>query len=405
MKIKLCILGLLLSFQLSATWQPFGPENISANKVCFNLGLVNAWGVCHDEGIAIYNHLTQSWTDFESNLPVISANYLDGTKILLIMGGGSNSDGIYTLDPSEGTFELVSWVDYPNFLFFDEQTQEYFIGHHLGLLHSADGINWTPVEAFNNKNMVAMDSYQEHYVVSEMDNQFGIWYSSDSGSSWEQSVSGSPMISCFGFNSHGKLYGVFPDESWSSGLWSSEDFGKTWEVEFWSVNINCVGFDAMGNVFVGWGENSTGMEEGIAHYDPESGEYHFMNEGLSSLVINEIAINPYMSAIALFCCTEKGAFVTYGPTQSTEVEASFELNIFPNPGDQLIKISYRIPDASTNTQLYIYNSLGQAVKQYDLDPRRAYIELDASGYSSGIYFIYLKGVNFAASQKMLILGS
>jgi len=166
MKKILTIAVLLLSFEMYANWLPYGPQGINALNICFNLDMNNHIGICHSTGIYLYDYQDDSWTNYELSLPILTAHFLDGYDILLIAGDGTDSDGIYSLNPDNGEFTVLENLEYPNFLYYDELTQMYYAGHHMGLLMSSDGINWNVVDLFTNMNIISMDSYQNHMVVS-----------------------------------------------------------------------------------------------------------------------------------------------------------------------------------------------------------------------------------------------
>jgi hypothetical protein len=388
-----------------AQWEPFGPEGIAANRLRFLLDNDNHWGICHDQGIFLYDQVSHVWTDYPADLPVIDAYYLNGEEILVILGCGSNSDGIYAFDPDNGEFTLIDWSDCPNFIAYDEILQRYYIGSHLGLWSSANGTDWNEIAIFNNMNIVDMAIYQNHIAVSQMDNLYSIWYSDDHGTSWTQSPAGSPMISDLGFDNYGMLYGIFPDMSYSSGLWSSQDWGETWDVEFWSVEMSCVGFDAMGYVFTGWGENAVGTEQGIARYDPVSGELLFINEGLTSLIINEIRINPMMSAIALFCCTEDGAYISFdyvGTTERSHFSPSACLEISPNPASGFIKIANHLPENEATILLYVCDLYGKKVMELKMEKGQGSLMADISGLPAGVYLMVMDTAEVRYCRKIVV---
>jgi len=380
------LIFVIATIRVLAIWEPYGPEGITANKITFLLDDNDHVGICHDEGIFLYNYNSGTWIDFPTDLPVHDAYYLNGEDILVIMGCGTDSDGIYSFSPETGEFTIIEFLECPYFIAFDEILQKYYTGHHLGLEISFDGLNWTPVSDFDGMSMVAMDIYQNHLVVSQMDNLYSIWHSDDHGNTWVRSPAGSPMISdlCFDYNQ--KLYGIFPDESWSSGLWSSTDYGYTWEVEFWSINMSCAGIDAMGDIITGWDYNPNGGDEGIAHYEPEGGTITFINEGLSNLVINDICINPAMSALALFCCTDSGAYVSYDymdvPDTMTPTGKGY-LEIFPNPASEILNVV--LPSGAPKVNIKVYNVLGQIVEDFNVEKSQVAISLGK--YPRGIYYI------------------
>jgi len=403
MKKYTFIILILLSMQVRATWAPFGPEGIQANRICFTIDQHPHWGICHDGGLYLYDLISQSWTDHPSGLPVWDACYLDGQNILVIMGDGTDSDGIYQFDPVSDTFELLQFIDIPKFICYDETQQTYYVGHHLGLLSSPNGLSWTPIDTFVNRSIVSMGIYENHFVVSEMDNLYGIWSSEDAGVTWTL-YPYSPMISCLGFDNQGKLYGIFPDNSYSSGLWSSTDFGENWDVEFWSLEMRCVGFD-YANVFVGWGENAYPPQVGIAWFHPETDSLTCINANLPNLVINQITHNPSMSAIALFCCTENGVYVSYdyylGLPESPGLAVS-TLSIHPNPATNQTVLTFQPTVNKSQGTLSVFDMAGTKVWQTKTDFSTGEIVFDCSILVPGVYLIELKCGDSIRTGKLIV---
>ncbi|NQV03039.1 MAG: T9SS type A sorting domain-containing protein [Bacteroidia bacterium] len=405
MKTFLFLLGILISIPALPSWNPFGPEGIHANRIEFVIDNQSHWVICHDEGLYIYDLVNQTWTDHPTTLPVLDAYYLDGTKILVIMGDGTFSDGIYAYNPATEEFEIIEWVVFPCFLNYNYDTQKYYVGHHSGLLTSSDGYTWTAEPTFTNRDMVAMASWENHFVVSEMDNLYGVWFSDDYGATWSSPTPGSPMISNLDFSNEGILYGVFPDSSYSSGLWSSSDYGETWKNEFYSLNMSCVGLDVQGWVMVGWHENPPLPQEGIAHYTPATGSLDFLNEGLPNLFINDICFNPIMSAIALFCCTENGVYISYdyfvGETEINRPAASV-LTILPNPAQQRAVITSRVITPGSGITMRIFDLRGGIIREEYLDNWQGRMDLNCSSLPDGLYLISVSGLSGTATCKLTV---
>ncbi len=400
MKTKISLILLLISLQLSAGWEPFSPEGINANQIRFYVDNLNHWAVCHDGGLYLYHLNSQSWTNYPSTVPVLDAAWMDGENILVILSAGSNSDGIYSFNPGTGEYTVIEWFDIPNFILFDNEINRYFVGHRHGLVYSDDGLTWDACSNFNNMNIVDMDIFGNHYVVSEIDNLYNIYYSDDAGLNW-QTASNTPMISDLAFDYTGKLYGIFPDESWSSGLWSSNDFGENWNVEFWSVNMTCVGFDAMQDVFTGWQQSLAGSEEGIARWDSTNQNLTFFNQGLPNLMINQVTYNPYMSAMALFCCTQNGAYINYDyvgiPDKTLERIEYFE--VYPNPTAEVINIRFSVKGETAC--ISIYSSEGKLIEQHYPPLSSGIMQFDCSDFVSGIYYIVMKGDHSQNVRKII----
>lgn len=381
--------------QLFAGWEPFSPSGIHANKITFYVDNNNNWAVSHDNGIYLYNLNFQTWINYPGVYsPVHDASWLNGDSILFVQGETNMStDGIYTLNPASGYYgEVLDFLS-PNFIEIDGMLGRFFVGGKNRFAYSDDGNLWYIYPEFTQKTIVDMDIHGGHYVISRLDTAHNIYLSNDGGINWE-TVVGAPVISDLEFAPSGKLYGIFPGESWSSGLWSSNDFGQTWAVEFWAININCVGTDFFGNVFVGFGADAQPPEQGIARWDSLDQQLYFLNEGLPNLEINQITINPAMSAPALFCCTEDGVHInhTYVGVEETKAQSA-SLEVWPNPGSDILNIRHGMEGS---IEIEIYTSAGRLMDGKHKDEKT--IRYDCSAFEPGIYFVRIndgKGSNCA----------
>ena len=395
-KLSTLLNALSLAFATHAyTWNPIGPDTANISKICFGLGLPY-WVLCADDGMYLYNHSTHECDFYTYGLPVVDATWFTFDKMLLVMGDGSWSDGIWTFDFETHQFEVVEWNANPNFLMFDDFNNTWWAGFQFnGMMKSTDGINWEQIPYFEFGSPYCMDSYGDHLVVSELSNIYGIHYSDDGGETWQE-ASGAPMISDMDFDGWGSLLGVFPDFSNSSGLWSSTDFGISWEVMFWSDNMSAVGFDAAGEIFVGWKEDF-----GIAHYDPLAPQpgLTYLNEGLSSLNINRIQTNPTMSAMAIFVSTDEGAYYSYdymvGVEESKDV-SKVQIEIFPNPAsDQIL-----LRSESEIEIIRFFNASTELVFEQSCYANQAGV--DVSALPSGIYFVEIITISGKVVKKILV---
>jgi hypothetical protein len=329
---------------------------------------------------------------------VLDAAWMDGENILVLLNEGSYSDGIYSINPGTGEYTLITWLEGPNFIVCDNETDRYFVGYHGGLKYSVDGLTWDSDSNFDNMNIVDMGTFGNHYVVSEMDNLYNIYYSDDAGVNWQTS-SMAPMISDLEFHYSGKLYGIFPDESWSSGLWSSNNFGETWNVEFWSVNLSCVGIDGVQDVFIGWQQTLPGSDEGIARWDSVNQNLLFYNQGLPELMINSVTHNPGMSAWVLFACTQNGVYLTYdyvGIKEATETFTSLEA--WPNPAWKQLNIRIGT-DEYTEVKIHTLN--GQLIDYFTVNTSSGELTYDCSSLQQGVYILSIENGHSRQSLKWI----
>ena len=365
----------------SLNWMPFGPTGIHANNILFGAGIHYYSVVCTNDGVCVNNGPGYTWKMYNYSLPVWEAIPYDNEDVLLVMGNGSYSDGIYKFNLTTNTFSVVKWCLIPTFIKFCPVNSTYYVGtRYNGLLSSSDGLQWDTVPYFQNKGCTALDFFGQHIVVAQENNVFATFYSDDSGSTWAQSASNMP-IHDLAFDMNGILYGVFTGISNSSGLYLSHDYGQTWQMEYFTDNMNVVGFDVTGSLFTGF-HDALPPCEGVAVYDTASNNFCFLNNGLPDKNINRFKINPIMSSIAIFVCTDSGVY--FCNDYLTSIQKHFQetdnLIIYPNPAKELIQIETLI-----NTTIEILNSQGQIIEKLSATEPKTIV--DVSELSAGVYFI------------------
>jgi len=374
------------------TWNPIGTVQMNATKISFGITFSD-FVICSEDGLYLYNISTHETEFYTYGLPVTDAAYLDPYRILIVMGNGSYSDGIWTFDLQTHQFSVVEWLIYPNFLFYDDLSGTYWVGGQWGgMMKSSDGLNWENVDFFNSKTCSRMAGYGQHLVVSEISNLIGTFWSDDSGVTWNASVN-SPVISDMSFCSSGLLYGIFPDYSNSSGLWKSEDFGNSWQNVFYADNMSAVGFDCFGDAFAGWKENL-----GIARFDPSAPApgLTYLNEGLPNLNINKIQINPTMSAPAIFVCTDAGVYFSTDYMVGLEEHLHNEISISPNPATRFVNIK---SDFRINS-LNLFTISGKEIVKMIVDENQQ--QLDVSGFDAGIYLLEIDTQGRSFVRKLVV---
>ena len=366
---KIIILFLIIflsSLSFAYMWENVGPSDLQVNNfntVFYNI-LVEI--LCSSDGILINEG--GIWVEYSyGSFPAWSAVGLDPNNILVLMGNGSWSDGIYKFNLSTHQFDFAELISFPNFMLYCTINNTYYAGGLYGMWESTDGMNWSEIVYFTLKDCVAMAYFENHFVVSA-DNE--IYYSPDSGVTWNLAQPGLFYISDLIFYGNGTLYGILPGGSNSSGLWSSNDFGVSWNVEFYSNLMSSVGLDDEDNIFVGWEEPFENFE-GIALWDTVNQELEFFNDGLPNLYINKITYNPYIESLNIVCCTDSGAYMLtdYAGVGFDEDEleiTNYKLQNYPNPFNPETTISFSVAQTSSFVTLEIYNINGQKVKTFDV---------------------------------------
>ena len=366
-----------------------------------------------EDGLLLKNG--DEWLQATYGLPVWDVLLIGNNEFLLVQGNGSYSDGVYKFNENTLAFEVMEWIYCPNFLVFNQDQQTYYVGAYEGLFKSIDGENWEEVTCFSDMNCVDLVFWQNHFAVSVSGNIYGVHYSDDYGLSWNASSGGCPYINDMHFGAAGTLFGIFPGFSNSSGLWSSSDFGASWQVEFWEMNLSSVGNDMAGNTFVGWE-----ADDGVAKW--LGNDLIFMNVGLPNLSINKLFVNPVMSVIHIMALTDYGAYILTNYLSSDPVFPIPEIKLsnHPNPFNPSTEISFQISDfIDQNLEIQIFNSKGQKVKVLDCINRvdanardsRSTFSITWDGTKStgkacpsGVYLYKLvSGEKDLAANKMLLL--
>jgi hypothetical protein len=70
--------------------------------------------------------------------------------------------------------------------------------------------------------------------------------------------------------------------------------------------------------------------------------------------------------------------------------------IFPNPANHTIHVSVSLPTQNSNSEIIIFNSLGQIVKNIPVQSNQSgeySQQIDISSFSNGIYYLFLKSNN------------
>ena len=389
-------------FSSSHDWIPIGPDTVSVNNVYTSY---SADVLLISDGILVSDWA--GWTKYsKDNLPVWDVIELFPDTLIMVMGNGSLSDGIYKFVLGESLFKILGGGINPHFIIKNPKNNCYYVGQESGLLKSTNGIDWEEVDFFRNKNCLAMNFYKEHCVISVSGDSSGIYYSTDSGNNWTLSPQFSYPFSDFVFDINGILFGIFPDESWLSGLWKSNDYGRSWDVEFWATNISSIGY--IGGLFVSWYEPNYD-KEGIAIWDTLSQELTFLNDGLPNIKIRNIVENQIFDCSNITVCTDSGAYCLtefpVGIKDKNIIPNNFQLTNYPNPFNSLTTFSFKLSSRSF-VELTIYDIKGQIIEKLVsrvMNSGIHKIKWNANNFASGLYIYQFKSGHICSSGKSILI--
>nr|MBC8525663.1 hypothetical protein [Candidatus Cloacimonadota bacterium] len=161
----LLLIGIILLFStpnFAEDWMQLYPEidRPVAEMKFSQIPGISEWGLLfalpgNGGGLGYFDDTGQfNIYNFATNLGAVSVTP-DNTnnRIFCTFGCGSNSDGLYEFDVNTQEFELVMWIDHPNFI--KKLSSGYYFGNGWSwfgdLFHSTDGDDWVSIDYFHNK--------------------------------------------------------------------------------------------------------------------------------------------------------------------------------------------------------------------------------------------------------------
>ncbi|MBN1948547.1 MAG: hypothetical protein JW784_02270, partial [Candidatus Cloacimonetes bacterium] len=155
--VLILIMFITCIFVFAYEWNPIGPAWINVTNYCFT-GTNPFWEIiCTDGGFL--SRQVENWVLHSfSGLPVcaVLSDPSGEGDLLVALGDGSDSDGIYRYTFDIDSFSVLAWMMYPKFLLQHEPTGEYYCGGMEGLRKSDDGQAWQAVSYFSGMECTAM---------------------------------------------------------------------------------------------------------------------------------------------------------------------------------------------------------------------------------------------------------
>ena len=337
----------------------------------------------------------------------------ENNRIFCAFGCGSYSDGLYEFDVATQEFELIDWYFFPHFVKKLSSGFYYGYGYNMdgGLLHSANGDEWTAIDFFNNKDVIDVEEngdgiifvsarytiYIENngdYTSFEMPSRINDIYVRDYPNDDEV------YIACGGGSYSDAVYRVEYEDGEITDITFINGFGlpnKIYEYENYLV-VGCI--DYYSNLFLVEPEENGQVQE-IGEELGIDGAYCF-----------ELApINTPNFMVGTDIGVFLGTNLTSIDNQQIETDSFVELSNFPNPFNPTTTISFSVTQMSSFVTLSVYNTKGQKIKTLISD------QLTAGQHSvvwdgkdsndkqvgSGVYLYKLTTGKKSLHEKMLLL--
>ncbi len=431
MKHALLFLILISSFRIefanSQTWTSVGSgmnndiycmQTDTANNLLYAGGYFTTAGSATVSCIAAWNGVT--WNTLGTGISGTNGH----VRAMTIYNGELYAGGHFALAGGMTIFNLAKWngttwsvvgggVDSSAYIeCFAEYNGELYVGGYLfttagtspvNSIAKWNGTTWSSVGSGVSSGVQALSVYNgKLYAAGEMTQAGGINVNNIAkwdGASWSD-VNGGLTSKVFSLcNYNNELYaggnffmaGTTPAlniAKWNGITWDSVATGIDWMVDaltvfdgslyagglFWNAGRVPVNNIARWNG-INWSSVGIGIPDLSLNTTPIVRAIEEYNSCLYAGGIFNIAIGSPSNYIAKWDCN---------PLGTEDILEMSELKVFPNP-------CYYITTVSTNIEmkeatLFLYNSLGNIIQQYDNISGKHY-QLNLNNFNSGVYFI------------------
>ncbi len=284
-------------------------------------------------------------------------------RIFCAFGCGSYSDGLYEFDVTTQEFELIDWYFYPHFVKKLSSGFYYGYGYNMdgGLLHSANGEEWTEIDFFNNKDVTDIEENGDGKLFISAGNEI---YLENEGS--YTSLTTPSLIKDIyvrDYPNDDEIYIASGGGSYSDAVYRVEyenneittltyicglfQPNKIYEYENYLV-VGCI--DYFSNLFLVEPEENSQFQQ-IGEELGIEGAYCF---DLAPINTPNFMVG---TDIGVFLATN----LTSTDDQQIETVSFVDLSNYPNPFNPTTTIEFSIQNDS-KVELIIYNIKGQKIK-------------------------------------------
>ena len=226
----------------------------------------------------------------------------------------------------------------------------------------------------------------------------GIWRSLNEGIDWLQVYNTSSRINSITCSPLGS---IFAAGEAGFGIYRSTDNGSSWQLSgLAGMTTNCIITNSIGHILAG----TNGF--GVFRSTDDGNTWSPINNGLTNLIVYSLATD---MNDCIFSATDNGVFRTCYPTEikntNNFINGFFLSQNYPNPFNPTTTIKFDLTKSSV-TNLVVYDALGREVAvlvNEELKAGSYQVDWDGSGYPSGVYFYQLASDEFVETKKMLML--
>ncbi|MBK8552307.1 MAG: T9SS type A sorting domain-containing protein [Ignavibacteria bacterium] len=278
-----------------------------------------------------------------------------------------------------------------------------YAGTYTGIFKSLnDGVSWSRLSNFTYEVRSIALSGSKIYAASG-----GINYSTNSGGNWTNiGPSGSFVYSIF-LKDNIIYAGAANSTNNRGGIYRSSNNGANWTYLTYNVNTGVV-YSVIAqdtNIFIG-GERGVfvSTNNGINWIQKNQSSNNLFPQVFTLLILNDhIFAGTWRRQLAEILDSTKK--VTEFPPPVPPVYSYYLSQNYPNPFNPNTVIRYSLIE-NRYTTLKVFDALGKEVATLvneNQSPGTHQVELDGSGFPSGVYFLQTHGGNFSEKMRMMLV--
>ncbi len=163
--LLLVLVTAFIQILFSYTWIPFGDFQEPIYNIDFFLDELDIIVVAGED--TLYVQQDDIWQIANTHrLTTWDTEIYDEDQLLLVMGGYSNSDGLYMLYLDDLNDNVIEWMQVPRFIHFNNYDNRYYLGASPGIGLSPDAYNWTGIPSFEQSAFYRIANYNTNYLIT-----------------------------------------------------------------------------------------------------------------------------------------------------------------------------------------------------------------------------------------------
>ncbi|HCX60214.1 MAG TPA: hypothetical protein DG355_06075 [Candidatus Cloacimonas sp.] len=388
-------LALVSSSAFALECYPYGPnaDEITAVQLA---AFPESYGIIREAQKKLVINESGLYQEYDfggGGLTIKSLLPMDGNTLMVLMGDGTYSDGLWLFDLNEHTWTVEEWYAFPNFLAYCMHNCTYYLGTQEYMFSSGDADTWNRIWDLGEGSFTCFTGFEEHLACMK-DNE--VWISHDAGQSWQSTTA--PGFESIRYTDSGILYAIMSRGSDSDGLWRSGDFGANWEVVFYVSNLSCIGPNFDQKLILGFSQ----AESSTVYLKDQYDNLILLDHPYMQSPSRQMDIFPLVNTPSFYVVNDNGLYYLTDFLETTNEEALIcpaTICLYPNPAKDMLSI--KLCNSEPGGSLILYNLRGQMLRTLAIASAKQFnwdlLQDTDPPLGSGVYLIQL----LDASGKIL----